>query len=203
MKVASYKDRGKVKYVVYSLPIPGATAEDLEHPNDENTMSYMVRGMTPPEAYKHRAIVESIEPPMPPTKQRTRLPDSGADKLDVRNLVKEDYQDYNDPTFLEEVKAFKQEQLLMTQRATMFCLMVGVHGFDLTDDEIREELQPKGDSAWKVHNKEPLDELLLRLDQLSAIIMEDFDQGHMMALRQKINELSGLKTEEINFTSSE
>ena len=111
MKVTSYKDRGKVKHVIFSMPIPGATADELEHPNDDNTITYMVRGMTPPEAYKHRAIAENIEPPMPPTKQRTRLPDSG-DKLDVRNLVREDYQDLNDKTFLEEVQAFKQEQLI-------------------------------------------------------------------------------------------
>ena len=82
----------------------------------------------------------------------------------------------------------------------MFCLMVGVQGFDLTDEEIIEELQPKDDSKWKVHDKEPLESLILRLDQLSEIIMSEFDQGHMMALRQKINELSGLRTEEINFT---
>jgi hypothetical protein len=189
----TYKDRGKVKHVVFNMPIPGATAEDLENPNDENTITYMVRGMTPTEAYKHRAIVESIEPPTPPTKQRTRMPDS-SDKLDVRNLVRDEYQDYNDATFLEEIKAFKQEQLIMTQRATMYCLMVGVQGFNLTDEEIKEELNQD------VQAKEPLDKLLLRLDQLSEIIMADFDQGHMMALRQKINELSGLKTEEVNFT---
>ena len=196
MKVKNYKQRGLVKHVVFTMPIPGATAEDLENPTDKNTISYMVRGMTPPEAFKNRAIAESVEPPMPPTKTRTRLPDS-SDNLDVRNLVKEEYQDLNDPTFLEELQLFKQEQIIMTQRTTMYCLMVSVEGFNLTDEEIKAELEQNA------HAREPLDELLLRLDQVSEIIMSGFDQGHMMALREKIQELSGLRTEEINFTSSD
>jgi hypothetical protein len=194
MKVTSYKDRGKVKHVPFSIPLSGATAEDLENPNDENTKTYMVRGMTPPEAYKHRAITGSVEPPMPPTKQRTKLPDSGSDKLDVRNLVKEDYQDINDPTFLEEIRVYKQETLIMSQRAIMYELMVCVDTFNLTDEQIKEDL---GQDA---HAMEPLSELLLRLDQLCLLIMVDFDQGHMTAIQEKINELSGLKTEEVNFT---
>ena len=183
--VKSYKQRGKVKHVMFSLPEPGAAAEE------NKMLTYMVRGLTPKEAYTHADIAGSVELPLPPIKQRTRLP---AGKLDITDIEQEEYEDLRDPTYLSQLKTFNQEQLQMSQRATIYTLAVCVQGFDLSDAEIKEELDQEP------HARAPLDELLLRLDQLYEIIMSDFDQGHLMALRQKIQELSGVSAEQVNFT---
>jgi hypothetical protein len=186
--VKSYKDIGRAKYVMLPLPIPGEKAED-----EDEIITYMVRGMTPRETYLHNAIAGSVEPPMPPIKQRTAMP-QGTGKLDISDIQQEDYEDLRDPTFLEQMKTFQREQTIVIQRAVMYALMVGVQGFDLTDDEIREEL------SQEPHPREPMDNMILRLDQLSEIIMSVIANGHVLALRQKVNELSGVGAELVNFT---
>lgn len=184
--VKSYKQRGTVKHVLFSLPVPGTNDED------DDLMTYKVRALSPTETYENGAIVDALEPPIPPVKERTVVPPGG--KLDAGNIQQEEYDDYHDPTFLEEIKIFKHQKKLHDQRATMHSLMLCVDTFNLTDEEIKAELDEDA------HAREPLDELMLRLDQVSEIIMTDFDIGHMIALRQKINQLSGVSAELVNFT---
>lgn len=191
--VKSYKDIGKATHVMFTLPALG-DPENAQAGDLPETLTYMVRGFTPRELWQHRAIMQSIEPPMAPVKKRSTLTPTQTGKLDVANIGEEDYQDFNDPTYIEQLELFKHEMNVLTQRGTMYALMVCVEGLDLTDEEIKSELKVDP------HPKEPLDSLMLRLDQLCMIIMVDFDMSHMTAIRQKINELSGMGDEQVNFT---
>jgi hypothetical protein len=188
--VTSYKQIGRVRHVLMAIPL--ATTEGEE----EEVLTYKVRGLSPKEEFTRDAIMKSVVQPTPPTKKR--LPMSlGADKLTASNLTTEEYQDYDDPTYLEQEKQFTDELAIHGQRAFMYRLMIGVQGFDLSDKQIAEAL-----GVDKVHPKEPLESLMLRIDQVCEIILPDADQIHLGKLVHKVMELSGVDFDAVNFTSS-
>ena len=188
--VTSYKERGRIVPALLTLSEGDSQIGDG---NDEARVTYQVSGMSPWEARTHTDIRNSIRPPEPPMKKRAAAPLDG--KLDASSLGVEEFQDENDPTYKEEYKQFLEHEFpLMVQRATTFQLMTCVKGFDLTDEEIKAEL---GQDA---HAREPLEELLLRLDQVAEIIWQDFDHRHMNALCAKIGELTGVRQDRVNFT---
>lgn len=191
--VKNFRDIPKAGYVYLTLPLAGVNEETGEEANQ--SITYKVRGGTPIETNMVLSIVALPDTPEPPTKKRQAAPLDMGGKLDASTLgMKEDYLDYDDPTYKQELEIYTDEMRLAEQRALMYRLMQCVQGFDMTDDEIKEVLEQDA------HPKEPVGELVLRLDQLSEIILPEFDNSHFLELVKKITELSGVKTEQINFT---
>jgi len=188
--VTSFRDIGKARHVLLTLPVSGVDDDG----NECEPITYKVRGGTPHETRMIMRIAGLPDAPEPPTKKRVRMPLDG-NRIDAANLgLHEDYLDYDDATYKHELEIYTDEMRLAEQRAVMYRLMACVQGFDMTDEDIAEVL---GEPA---HPKEPLEELALRLDQLSEIIMPDMDNNHFLMLARKITELSGVSTEQVNFT---
>jgi len=140
-----------------------------------------------------KSILTSVERPRAPIKKRIpqNLPGS---KLDAANLGLEEYSDEDDPTYLDQLEVYLQQLNLNSERVLAYRVMCGVKGFDLTDEEIKTEL------SVEAHSREPLDSLLLRLDQLREIIFTEADQIHIGLLVRKVMELSGVDFQAVNFT---
>jgi hypothetical protein len=184
--VTSIEDIGRVRYVLYTIALPTSEGEEAEE------YTYRVRGLTPKEDFVLSNLIATLVEPRAPTKQR--VAESPGGKLDASNMRMEEYQDENDPTYQEELRLYDYETRLMMQRALMYRLMCGVVGFNLTDEQIKEKL------GVEAAPKEPVQELTKRLDQLSEIILPDFDTGHYMRLTNKVRELSGVSFDQVNFT---
>lgn len=184
--VTNFKEIGKVTYIYLSLPLP---ASDDETPE---TLTYHVRGLSPTEDTIRIAILNSVERPRPPMKKR--ISQDLADKLVASELKEEEYFDMDDPTYLDQTRMFLKEATIIADRSDMYKLVCGVKGFDLTDEEIRSELETEPEP------KNPQTSLLLRLDQIRKIILTDANQVHIDALMAKIDELSGVDVSRINFT---
>ena len=186
--VKSYKQRGMVTHTLLTLPV--GLGEDEKGERAEIT--YRVRGLSPLEAGIHSDIRATVEPPTPPTKKRTVVPPGG--KLQASQIETEEYDDYDDPTFKDQLKIFEEEARTMLQRVSMYRLMTCVDGFYISDEDIKTELEEEAVSD------DSIDNLCKRIDQVCQIILPGFDQRHMMALLARIGELSGVQTERVNFT---
>lgn len=197
--VTSYKQIGRVRYVMVTLPIEkedmDASVLDLEGPQVESAgefITYRVRGMTRAETLKLQKMLRLVERPEPPMKERPVLPLDTA-RLSAADIRSEKYADYEDPTYLEQDAIYQREMEFAVQRSTVYNLVVCVQGFDLSDEDITEVLDEEA------HPRDPLESYLKRLDQISRIILPTMDQRHYMALQRKIAELSGVRQEDINF----
>lgn len=185
--VKSYKDIGRVGHVFLTLE---SYVDGEEEPVP---ITYRVRGLSPLETRMIIDIANLVKIPEPPMKKRPRMPLDGTPPT-VENITVEEFADVNDATYKQELELYQLEGALAQQRAIMYRMMVAIQGFDLTDEEIKEELDEDA------HPREPIEKLVLRLDQLCAIIMPGFDSNHYRSLGEKINELSGVRAERINFT---
>ena len=185
--VKSYKQRGKVQFTLLTLPV--GTGEDEK--GNKTEITYRVRGLTPLQLGLHSDVYSTVEAPIPPTKKRTVVPPGG--KLQVTQIETEDYADLDDPTFKEQWKIYEADCKERNQRSTMYRLMMGVDGFDISDADIKAELGEEAVPDDSIAN------LCKRIDQVCRIILPEFDQRHLMALSERIAELSGVSTERVNF----
>lgn len=186
--VKSWKQRGKVTYTFLALPVGDGLNED----GTENKIGYNVRGLSPIENELHGDIMGSVTMPIPPTKKRVARPLDG--KIEASQLGMEEYRDIEDPSYLDALKTYEEELKVMWQQASMYRIMVCVQGFDVSDEDIKAELEEEAIP------KDSLDNLLKRIDQVCRIVLPEFDQRHFMALLAKISNLTGVKTETVNFT---
>ena len=191
--VRNFRDIPKAGYVFLTLPLAGVNEETGEETNEPVT--YKVRGGTPIETRMILSIAALPDTPEPPTKKRQVAPIDIGGKLDASSLgVKEDYLDYDDATYKQELEIYTDEMRIAEQRAVTYRFVQCVEGFDVSDEDIKKELNEDA------HPKEPVEELVLRLDQVEEIILPDFPNSHYLELVKKITELSGVRTEQINFT---
>lgn len=186
-RVLSYKDIGKVKSVLLTLPV----GDGQDEQGEEDMVTYEVRGLSPREGLMRDSILTSRAEPVPPTKQRAVVPAGG--KLNAGEITMEEYGDESDPTYLDQKALYDAEDPLWLQRFSMYSLMTAVRGFDITDADIEKEL------GEKAHPKEPFDSLVQRLDQLCEIIYTEFDMRHLNRIMNKIMELTGVQSGDINF----
>lgn len=184
--VTNFKEIGKVTYIYLTLPLPASEDEEPE------TLTYQVRGLSPTEEDERAAILTSVPKPRPPMKKR--ISQNLTDKLVASELQEEEFFDLDDPTYLEQVELYDKDMTLAANRVQVYRLMCSVKGFDLTDEEIQAELNVDA------HPRKPMESLLLRLDQISAIVLTDANQVHIGALQVKVMELSGVDVSRINFT---
>ena len=185
--VKSYKQIGKVQHTLLTMPV----GDGVDEKGNVTDVTYRVRGLSPLEVGIHSDILTSVTPPSPPVKKRTVVPVGG--KLQASQIETEDYADMDDPTFKDAIKAYEEEYKTMVQRASMYRLMMAVEGFDISDEDIKTELEEEAVSD------DSIDNLCKRIDQVCRIILPEFDQRHMMGLLSKIGELSGVQTERVNF----
>jgi hypothetical protein len=157
-------------------------------------VTYRVRGLAPLEQQEMVELIQATEPPVPPKKTREVLPLDRGSKIVPEDIRDEQYDDFDDPAYRASLVAFSRDVSLGHQRGIMYSLVVCVDGFDLSDEEIQEEL---GEPA---HPKQPVEEFRQRLDQLSRIILSQLDGRHLAQIQDRINELSGVEAARVNFT---
>lgn len=164
--------------------------EKLANLKEEQVVVYKVRGLTPKE-YMVLSELQPIEKMLnPPKKKKEVAPLDNRGKIVPEAIRDEDEYDFNDPAFKQELT---KEWLAYRKRAFVYILTCGVYGFQITDDDIQQEL---GQTPVQVTN---IDTLRRRLDQIAEIIFSRMDNRHVKILVDKIIDLTGVKDEMINF----
>ena len=165
--------------------------------------TYTVRGLTP----KEKAFTFNLMPfdktPSPPKKKKEILTLDNRRNISPEAIENSFEYDENDPTYKQELIIYSKLVSDAGLIIATFKLMCAVEGFDLTDDEIKEELGEEAkaskDRTQYLNGTKDIKEYIERIHQVEKIILGSIDSAHLDFLISAIDELTGVKADNINF----